>query len=253
MSQIAFVEARPADNSSDNAPLVPLNANCYAAWDGFALRGFDVRLFTRADLPNLPLAPDTVVAGNIATVRAALRQIGAPLPPYLLLPRGGAPFLGRASWETTLGEVRTLAHVPVFIKPLSEGKTFTGHVVSAFRDLLETAVLPDDLPVLAQGVVEFVSEWRVFVTRGEVVGVGRYRGHPLRFPDANVIRAVVAAYNDPVAAYSVDIGVTASGDTLLIELNDGYSLGAYGLPPARYARLLEARWDEMTATKQEPT
>lgn len=35
------------------------------------------------------------------------------------------------------------------------------------------------------------------------------------------------------------------GKTLLIKANDGHSLGNYNLHSVEYAKLLEARWDEM--------
>lgn len=46
--------------------------------------------------------------------------------------------------------------------------------------------------------------------------------------------------------YSADFGVTGNGDTLLVEINDGYSLGHGALTSNLYAELLEARWLEMT-------
>ena len=40
----------------------------------------------------------------------------------------------------------------------------------------------------------------------------------------------------------MDFGITAEGRILFIEMNDGYSLGFYGLELSLYARLLVARW-----------
>lgn len=48
----------------------------------------------------------------------------------------------------------------------------------------------------------------------------------------------------PVAC-SIDIGVTNDGRTLLIECNDAYSLGSYGLEDYKYAKLLSARWSQL--------
>jgi hypothetical protein len=41
--------------------------------------------------------------------------------------------------------------------------------------------------------------------------------------------------------------VTDTGRTLLIETNDGYSLGHGGLVADVYAQLLRARWTELTS------
>ena len=49
----------------------------------------------------------------------------------------------------------------------------------------------------------------------------------------------------------MDFGVTAQGQTVMIEVNDGYALGSYGLFYPRYAQLLSARWAELTRTRDE--
>ena len=46
-------------------------------------------------------------------------------------------------------------------------------------------------------------------------------------------------------------GVTGEGRTLLIEMNDGYSIGCYGLNDVLYAKFLYARWAELTGTVDE--
>lgn len=47
------------------------------------------------------------------------------------------------------------------------------------------------------------------------------------------------------AAYGIDFGVLSSGETALVEANDGYALGAYKIESAPYAELLFARWAEL--------
>ena len=51
------------------------------------------------------------------------------------------------------------------------------------------------------------------------------------------------------AAYGIDFGVLAQGDTALIELNDGFSLGSYGLDQSVYADLIVARWTELMSNE----
>ena len=51
--------------------------------------------------------------------------------------------------------------------------------------------------------------------------------------------------------YGTDFGVTDDGRTLLIEVNDGYALGSYGLYYLDYAKLLSAIWAELTGTEDE--
>jgi hypothetical protein len=52
-------------------------------------------------------------------------------------------------------------------------------------------------------------------------------------------------------ACSMDIGVTKDGRTLLVELNDAYALGCYGLPAIYYAKLISARWSQLLGVKDE--
>ena len=62
---------------------------------------------------------------------------------------------------------------------------------------------------------------------------------------------MVRSYVDSPSAYSIDIGLTDIDETIIVEINDGYSLGSYGLDPLLYAKLLSARWAELTGTKDE--
>ena len=61
----------------------------------------------------------------------------------------------------------------------------------------------------------------------------------------------VSEYKSAPAAYAIDFGVTDDGRTLLIEVNDGYALGSYGLFYPDYSKLLSARWAELTNTTDE--
>lgn len=69
----------------------------------------------------------------------------------------------------------------------------------------------------------------------------------MRF-NSSVVEAAVIAYQDAPKAYALDIGVTDQGATLVVEVNEGYSISSYGLPSLRYAKFLSARWAELTNT-----
>jgi hypothetical protein len=134
------------------------------------------------------------------------------------------------------------------VKPVpSDRKLFDGVVFRAFKDMIPTAYIPPDQPVVCSEVVEFVTEYRVFVLEQDVIGIKHYKGDFRRYPDCAVVDAAVAAYWPSPSAYGIDFGVTRDGRTLLVETNDGYSLGCYGLPPLLYSTLLERRWLELSA------
>ncbi|MGM7644396.1 ATP-grasp domain-containing protein [Nocardia sp. JW2] len=51
----------------------------------------------------------------------------------------------------------------------------------------------------------------------------------------------------------MDFGVLANGDTALVEVNDGYALGAYRIAADHYTELVMARWRELLgAVKHDP-
>jgi hypothetical protein len=222
----------------------------------FGLRGYEVIRFEFSDIENGLLDEDLlrnpeemVVRGGVGAIRRLLHRAGRPSPPNIDLPASLSRWIGRRFWESTLGQIRSSVNSegfqPVHVKPLSDQKLFKGMVVRAFRDLISTASIPSDVPVLVQEYVEFVSEWRASVLRTRVLNVGHYRGDPLLFPDPDVIRTAVLAFEDRPISFGLDWGITSSGETLLVEVNDGFSLGNYGLRGAEYSALIEARWRQL--------
>jgi hypothetical protein len=223
----------------------------YAAWKGFSTKGYPLDFFEWDELTgrHLPLSRETLVVGGTVAVQLALKQLGVAIPQPLNIPESLLPFAGRRVWQSTLGEVRGRfaggTGEAVFVKPLASAKEFAGLVIRGEADLKRVQHLDDELPVQAAEVVEFVSEWRYFVLRGNVVEVAHYKGDCFVHPEAGIVRRAVAEYRAAPAAYGLDFGVTADGRTLLIEANDGFSLGCYGLDAVVYAEMLEARWCEI--------
>jgi hypothetical protein len=78
------------------------------------------------------------------------------------------------------------------------------------------------------------------------VDLCRYQGDVFRYPDARVIQQAIADHSRTApAGYGIDFGVLTDGRTVLVEVNEGYSLNPYGLESMEYAELLEARWLEL--------
>lgn len=99
--------------------------------------------------------------------------------------------------------------------------------------------------------MDFKAEWRCFVRYGNILSVRPYKGDWRLHYDSSVIENAVRDFASAPAGYSMDFGRTADGRTLLIEVNDGYALGSYGLFYLDYAKLLSARWAELTKTDDE--
>jgi len=232
-----------------------LNINCFSSQTGFYHRGIFVEGFVASEVDNLPLTgSDTIVHGSVTSVRKALARLGCE-PPAAKLPMELQHHLGRSSRESMLGEVREKVlsnrlEESVFIKPANAQKAFTGQVISGIMDLMSSNHLPDDLVITIQSAVEFLSEWRVFVLEGRILNISHYTGNPTLFPDLNPIRSFIEEYTgqpESFCAYGADFGVIdQSGKTVLIELNDSFSLGSYGLNSISYAAMIEARWNQLT-------
>ena len=222
--------------------------NGFVALEGFRLMGWEIVSFVDdADL--VGNEADEVVVAYIDQVRQALRGLGKEVPAELGYPAAIQPFLGRRMWQSTINAVAgSPEQWPVFVKPIHSAKKFTGVLVRGTRDLIGCGDQMENTPVWCSEPVDFVAEWRCFVRYGRVLDARHYRGDWRVHFDARVVEQAVAAYTDAPAGYSLDVGRTADGRTLVVEVNDGYSLGAYGLTPLSYAKLLSARWAQMTGT-----
>lgn len=224
----------------------PEGANTYAALDGFIQTGVEVAPFYGfGDVENLPdLGQETCVVGFIGDVWIALTRLGIARPSVLDYPVELLPWLGRKIELTTMREVRERA-VPTFVKPV-ENKLFTGFVWKPDATRLKVASFEGDTPVWISEVVDFEAEYRCFILDRELVGVRLYRGDWAKALDRKVVESAVSEYRKGPRAYALDFGVTVEGQTLLVEANDSYALGNYGLPSVLYSRMIEARWEELT-------
>ncbi len=95
-------------------------------------------------------------------------------------------------------------------------------------------------------VVKFVSEYRCFAHRDlGILGCKHYAGDWRETIDFDVPDACRKAYVGSPVAYSIDLGLTDDGRTLLVECNDALSLGCYGLDSSAFARMIADRWNEI--------
>lgn len=160
--------------------------------------------------------------------------------------------LHRPAWTMTLGAARHSVQA-VFVKPaaLADCKAFTGQLLAPGRyGDEELRQAPDTLPVWCVPPVTFLSEYRAYVLHGRMVGLARYDLRPEEDapqPDLRVIRAAIQDFTEAPASYALDFGVLATGETALVECNDGWALGYYrpGITPAAYTEILKARWQEL--------
>jgi len=226
---------------------LPNNQNTYAAADGFNQMGVDIvpfRSIEEIDGFN-DLGARAIVVGNIGDVLVALDKMGVQRPEEVDYPAHLGWLMGRSVKTMRIEDVRRGTE-RVFVKPTTQ-KLFTGLVWSPDdpRARLTLAPYEYDTPVLVSEVVDFISEWRCFVKHHSLVGTKHYTGDWTKAPSRQLLNAAISQGRGIMSdAYSIDLGVTTDGQTLLVEVNEGYALGGYGLPSIIYARFLEARWEQ---------
>jgi hypothetical protein len=140
---------------------------------------------------------------------------------------------------------------PLFVKPTTGRKEFTGLVLRRTDDLLKITSQPDDLPVYVSAAVDFRDrvEWRAFLIDGTVRDIRPYSASPNGdAPTKTLIQSFANQWASIPAGCSIDVvnlGDNQSPDWRIVECNDGYSLGSYGLFRHTYTELLVKRWAQL--------
>ena len=176
-----------------------------------------------------------------------LDKLGLPSPISNDYPLSLRKFLKRKVWTSS---INTIASDPeawnVFVKPKSRKKKFVGRLINSTKDLIPCGDFDEDTAIWVSEPINFIAEWRVFVRYGQILGVRPYKGDWRANFDFKIIEEAVDSFTDQPAAYALDFGLTNQKELALVEFNDGYSLGSYGLFYIDYAKLLAARWAELS-------
>jgi len=196
--------------------------------------------------------------GTVEFVREAMRLSGIAEPTNISYPSVLRGFLKRKLEERQAGSI-----FQAFVKPINT-KTFTGFVFDAMMDpdsldqftaeqFHEFMKLDAREKVWTSEIVEWNAEVRYYVLEGKILGYGRYDDGPDEWPEPPLefVQEIVDTYesrsmNTPIA-YSVDVGMLASGEPALVECNDAWALGCYKgtLSENDYVEMLWARWQQL--------
>lgn len=219
--------------------------SCYYAYAGCESLGIPVVTY-KAVYSISNNAPEDPVIGTVSDVKVALEKFGIKLEP-LDYPDELMPFTGRKIWKSTLFTVTSHSDAwHVFVKPVEEIKRFQGTVLDKSEDLIKLGGGLEDIEIWCSEKVHFISEWRLWILNGDIIGLSPYKGRWDVFPDTDVLRKAVQAYQNGPVAYALDFGICDDGRTLLVEVSDGYALASFGLEPQLYMKVLAARWKELT-------
>ncbi|MCR5167531.1 MAG: ATP-grasp domain-containing protein [Oscillospiraceae bacterium] len=229
---------------------IPLDYDHFSAMCGFREMGFEIIPFNSYDELKIVHNKEDIILGGISLVRQRLNELGLSLPD-VDYPDELSEYLGRKIWMSNINTVNSSPELwPVFIKPV-KSKIFTGRLVRSPKDLIGCGNSETDVEIYCSEPVEFVAEYRCFVRYSRIIDVRSYGGNWKITPDSGIIEKCVASYKHSPKGYALDFGVTDNGRTLLIEANATVSIGSYGLNVIDYAKLLSARWAELTGTEDE--
>ena len=101
--------------------------------------------------------------------------------------------------------------------------------MNGIRTLEEIKSLPPESMWQISELEFILSEYRVFVRDGVILGCHFYSGEdPLIFPDGEEIKRMVKTYTNAPSAYTLDVMVTLERKTKPIEVHEFFSCGLYG-------------------------
>lgn len=232
------------------------NSSHFTAWEGFRDRGFWIEFSTQEQIDDL-IANKTENILIVGGVQNCLNYFKAfnKSPSLEDYPSELWHFLDRKIAKSTLGEIRKKfsnlkegeINEPIFMKSVGQ-KRFTGYVVSGYKDLLRSIRLPNDEEIYISPVLNFESEWRCYIHKKEIIKISNYRGNPTTVPSVYEMNIAIKRFTEAPIAYCLDFGVIDCGATVLVEANDMYALGNYGIFSMQYSKMMEDRWLEIMQT-----
>lgn len=238
---------------------LPMDENMFDLYIGFKELNEDVKFYNTADviLNTIPVNENDIVVGHVDQCRRMFQRHNVPEPEYIDYPDELKHYMRRNYWKETLKEfylrLNKEDYQPLFIKSVRQ-KLFTGFVCKNKNDYLRICDLPDDTEIWVSELMEFVSEFRIYIHHHNIIGCIRYKGSPYYAPRQDRVEAMLYALrnaNMPVA-YSIDVGIIRGEpfSAYLVECNDAFALGNYGINPRDYAAMLRDRWYQIIRNKQ---
>ena len=220
-----------------------------SAYMGFIEKGTRVILFE--EIQEVPNSPYNIVVAWIEDTLKHFKRLNVPYIGSLNVPHELTRFLGRNIEYMSMGDFMNDKREPVFVKPAGIAKAFpSGIIKNVSNKSFILHGVPLDTPTMVSEIVDIVSEYRAYIIRKELKGIKHYQGDFRIFPNMKIVDEAIEAYTNAPDGYAMDFGITNDGKTILIECNDGWSLGNYGLEPRIYSNLIAARWIQIMGMRK---
>lgn len=226
---------------SDERNPIPHHFDCACAMYGAMDLNLDYRLTKYMEVESGKfdnLIRKSLFVGSVEFMKAVFNRVGKT---NVRLPKNS----NREHTIQKLGDVKKVAKdgKKMFIKPF-DIKLFTGFVIDQMQ-YTSISGIPDDIEVMVYEPFNspIKSEWRCYINNNKVEYVANYAGDFFYPIDSNYLRNVIQENKDTFpCAYTIDIGVLGSGENVVIEYNDMWAIGNYGVPNDLYVRMLKERY-----------
>lgn len=225
---------------------LPFNGEVWCALDGCKQNGYKYISTTYDNLPSVfNKYPKGIPIGTVEYMSLAFKLLGIKTP---ILPFNS----NRESMVMTLKEaidLRDTFNTNIFIKPKDMVKAFTGFVHEGYTYTCLKDINPD-IEVLVYDPFPFpiLTEWRSYIHNHHIIDIRNYSGDYFHIPNKDYIQSIVDLNKStfPIA-YSIDVGILSNGQHVVIEYNDFWALGNYGIPNWLYIKCLIDRWYEISS------
>jgi len=235
---------------------LPINVDVQNAIDGFEYLGYDVVGFTLEDVMVGKMdyrARNNPFVGSIDGMSRLFKNIGKyPTPidfPESVL---GSGLLNREIVTMKLNDFVDSFKKngkPMFVKPV-QTKLFDGALISKQEHLPYLRL--ENCDVLVCEPIEILSEHRVYVHDKKAVYSSNYSGNFRISPCFDYVDKLIDAYEGQPIAYTIDVAILKDGSMTVIEFNDFWAIGSYGLYCVDYAQMLLDRYCEIVSIEVLP-
>ena len=241
---------------------IPHNHNIANAMYGFRELGAEIIPYHKLDDIYDMVEQSDIVLDYIQQCDAVFGKfnVDPKIPDY---PQVLREYLGRKVWKDTINSISSDEKkwsAGNFVKPV-KSKVFTGKIISSINDLVGCGSSYENYDVIVSEPIDIVAEWRCFILYDRIADVrpygsvsqAGYRGYLYHY-DSAVLQGMLNTFvkwEERPMACAMDICTVKDGRTLLVELNDAYALGSYGLPSLIYAKMISARWSQLLKRRDE--
>lgn len=205
----------------------------------------DIELI-RQDIDNISPIPDALPIGSVEFMRKYMELSNIQEPINISYPQEFTEHYHR-NITTILKK-----HVPdnVFVKPI-DTKLFTGFVYNkkTIDPNHEYNSIPNDTTLYISDVVNFIAEWRCYISNYKLIGIARYDDNDEEH-DETMVKLFVNSLTEKMAIKygSIDVGLLDNYRMSIVECNDAWSLGLYkgSISNEDYISMLWGRWVELS-------